>query len=609
MSGIVLVFRRDGQSVSTAELTGPVAALCRRGPDGSRVIAEANWGLGHLHFWTTPEEVGERQPLQSPDGRWALAFDGRLDNRTELLSRLGGSAGDSDATLVLAALEKWGNEAPSHLVGSFALVAIDALRERVLLARDPLGGRGLCYHLHEDLLVAASSPDAVLAAPEIPQQLDETRLALFLALLEPQDGSTAFAAVRELLPGHTLEVSPSESEDRGYWSPPLTIGLRGATDGFLAEAYLDLLDRSVAATLRANPGQVGILLSGGLDSTPVAALAARSLAATRRPPLVAFTWSFDRFPDCDERSWSREVAARWGIELHEVPCDDALPLTDLDEWPLDPGFPDLGIYRALTMRTLERARHLGIRVVLDGALGDLLFAGCDSWLHEAVRRSGLRKAWAAIRDARRLAGSLRWLPRRLAAPLLPWEARRRRGLRWPWLTDHAVALVGRHLEASPPWPPSCSAAERPERHAALFDPLNSREASNVFSESLLGVELRHPLWSLELVQFMAQVPADQLFLGGTTRPLARRAMEGLLPESVLKRSGKTSFEPLLRAALLGCGQSQIRSGLLARGSPAHRFLKSDFFTAEALAAEGAPGLGLVAWRAFLLNRWCASFHR
>lgn len=586
-----------------------MAALRRRGQDGSRALAEASWGLGHLHFWTTPEEVGERQPLQSPDGRWALAFDGRLDNRTELLSRLGGSARDSDATLVLAALRKWGNEATAHLVGPFALVAIDALRERVLLARDPLGGRGLCYHLREDLLVAASSPDAVLAAPEVPQELDETRLALFLALLEPQDGSTAFAAVREIIPGHTLEVGASESEDRRFWSPPLTVGLREASDGFLAEAYLDLLDRSVAAALRANPGQVGILLSGGLDSTPVAALAARSLAATGRPPLVALTWSFDRFPDCDERTWSREVAARWGIELHEVPCDDSLPLTDLAKWPLDPGFPDLGIYRALTMRCLERARDLGIRVVLDGALGDLLFAGHDSWLHEVVRRSGLRMAWVAIRDARRLTGSLRWLPSRLATPFLPWEPRRRRGLRWPWLTDHAGTLVRRHIEASPPWPPSCSAAERPERHAALFDPLNSREVSNVYSESLLGVEVRHPLWSLELVEFMAQVPADQLFLGGTTRPLARRAMEGLLPESVLKRSGKTSFEPLLRAAMLGSGRDQIRSELLASASPARRFLKPDFLTSAALAAERTSALDLVTWRTFLLQRWCATFQR
>jgi asparagine synthase (glutamine-hydrolysing) len=169
VSGIAAVLRRDGAPADEAVLRRVLDRLAHRGPDGERVAAAGPLALGHRHFWTTPEDVGEQQPISDTSGRWLAAVDGRVDNRGEVISALSlpgvEAAALSDAALLLRVFARWGTSGLARVVGSFAAAFWDSAERRLTLARDPLGDRPLCYAVTPEAVVAASEEQALLAHP------------------------------------------------------------------------------------------------------------------------------------------------------------------------------------------------------------------------------------------------------------------------------------------------------------------------------------------------------------------------------------------------------------------------------------------------------------
>lgn len=159
MSGILAVFDRTGQMVNPEVMRSMLAACPHHAIHGHNMVTVGPVALGHQHFWVTPEEHGERQPLVAKDGL-AITFDGRLDNRQYLLHLLQPRCAEpvrlSDATLVAHAYRRWGEMCPEHLLGDFSFALWDAQKHHLFLVRDALGGRELHYFTNEKWLVAAS---------------------------------------------------------------------------------------------------------------------------------------------------------------------------------------------------------------------------------------------------------------------------------------------------------------------------------------------------------------------------------------------------------------------------------------------------------------------
>ena len=152
--------------------------------------------MGHWHFWTMPEEVGERQPIKISVLPSTIVMDGRLDNRSELIHRLGIPMGEasqlSDATLALKAYAKWGEDYVNFFIGDFAIVVYDERDHKLICSRDPLGDRTLFYTILGNLVVIASEPRAIVDGLNLPVEFDDRALAHFFALRFPADGQTLF---------------------------------------------------------------------------------------------------------------------------------------------------------------------------------------------------------------------------------------------------------------------------------------------------------------------------------------------------------------------------------------------------------------------------------
>jgi len=523
--------------------------LSERGPDGWDVFQGDHFAMGHWHFWTTPEEVGERQPLELTGLPYMIVLDGRLDNRPELINGLKMNPLEgshlSDAALMLHAYDRWGQDCFKHFIGEFAIAILDQRRGELLCARDALGDRTLFYSCKETRIVIASEPWAVAGADVTGTELNESAVAHLFALRESEDGQTYFKNIYEILPAHGMLVNGFGERHWRYWEPNPSSQVRYNTDDEYAERFRELLEESVRCRMRSTT-PVGVLMSGGLDSTSVACLAARML---RPQALTTISYVFDELVDCDERQYIDAVKKEWGIRSIQLPCDNAWPLKDWQQWPHNPNQPEENPYRLLRERAYQKAKTEGLRVLLTGGFGDHLYSAGSHWFEDLIVNGHYREAGRELRLYFRYSG-WRWT---LQAGFLQHAARRMLN----FLPRRRT--VGKNLNP-PAWLTPFSAGYLAEKGNGLDPTLerysnmigldaaasSSGECSNASRHSL---ELRHPYRDLRLVEYVLSIPAYQLYYHGLYKHILRKSMRGILPDLIRARRQPTSLEPLyLRGA-------------------------------------------------------------
>lgn len=582
-----------------------------------------SWGwaaLGCRAFWSTPEESGERQPLVDPAGRFALLFDGRLDNREELARELGVSGEDaarsSDAALVLRRLAAGEGdllERFSRLVGPWALLLLDLRSREAHLARDPTGERMLCWHATPARLRVASEPAVLLADPEVPREMDETTLGAFLAARQPAPDATFFRAVRQVPAGCRVTLSARGERRDFFWSPDLRM-LRPRTEAESVERFRDLLTTAVRAQLRA-PGPAAVLMSGGLDSTSVAAHAAREQKRRGGPPVRAVSWRFRELEGADESEFAQAMMTAAGLDPVWIEGDGCWPLRGLDESTTDRSLPFDNPYRVLHAAACAASAAGGSRALLTGHSSDEMYHGVDAWwLRDALARGDWVAATAGVR------GELRyrkrpdvWTPgwRRSLAVLLLGAAGEEglRPRRPPdWLTPSARAA----LRDVPAPPPAWSAARHPEQAATLLAPFALMGiAAEMRRARQQGVELRLPFRDRRLLEFALRLPADHLARPGWRKRLVWLAGDGWLPDAVRLRTRMSDLGPLFARGIGERERETVRRLLSGPGPQLWRRWVEPAALEGFLDTAGAGGPGLptlVFWRCLAAELWARTWH-
>lgn len=526
-------------------------------------------------------------PAIDPAGRRALLFDGRLDDRAALAAELGlPAAGTPDPELVLAAFERWGDDCLPRLLGPFALVLWEPWRRRLLLARDPMGERTLCRAATAGALVVASTESAVLAHPEVAAELDRESVARHFALRAPRPGRTLFRGIAELEPGEALAVTPDGERSWRFWEPP-EVAERGRSDGEWADALREALEASVRCRL-AGRGAPAVLMSGGIDSTAIAALAARDASA----PVTAISWIFDELSSCDESAAIRRVVEHCGLESVTLAGDRAWPLAEPATWPWDAGRPYSDPFIRLLDGAGRTARRRGSRTLLTGYWGDQLFSGGAGWAGAlaAERRWGSLAAAAGQRLLDDPAAARRWARRLLGRSMEePFGD--------PW--SEALTPIGRELAGAVAAP-----AAAPTFGESLLGGFHVWMATGRYRMAeRLGVEHRDPFRDRRVVELVLRMPADQHLRGPQSRPVLRRAMRGLLPEPVRRRRDKTSLADLFRRGVLERERETVRV-LLAGGAWREYLRPAAVEAALSPAGAAVPAARLTTlWLALSFELW------
>lgn len=506
--------------------------------------------------WTTQRSPGSpqrgRAELGASDrrGHLHIATDLRLDERVGLARRLGVDPAEaretSDQALVLLAFERWGEGCFDELLGDGAFALLDERERRLYCWRDPAGVRPLYYRYEPGRRFVFSSDLRSLAAhPATPRRLDlaYARSALELGFGFQHPSRTLVAGVHKLPAGHALTVDASGVRVHRYWRPPIGGGRASRHDHDHVDELRELLGRAIRARLPEDGRGAGAHLSGGLDSSSIAVLAARELPGTDGRRLTGFSWapSFETVPpiDDDERDLATAAARMGDVPLRFAPlrASDILDVLCRD-LPLEPTHT-----LHYELATSRDAAEQGITTLLSGWGGDelVVFNG-RGYFADLARRGRWRTLHRELRRQEAVQGaSFRGAVRsRVLKPLLP-------------------TALNRALGWAPPPPPRVLPGElRPEVRALLADveplgepDLRERPGVHRMQRSLLtdghlqyrmeswashgatlGITYLYPLLDRRLIEFALRIPDHLYFKDGWKRWLYRTAMDGVLPDTV-----------------------------------------------------------------------------
>jgi asparagine synthase (glutamine-hydrolysing) len=542
MSGIVGIVNWDGTLVDPRLLSRMTDALKSSGPDGQHIWLGGAVGFGHASLRTERDAPPDPQPL-SLDGRTWITADARIDGRRELVRELTahGCYGLRDATdtaLILHAYRVWGESCVRNLLGDFAFAIWDGTRRRLYCARDHFGVKPLFYAEGPHFAVFSSTLDCVRVHPGVSSAVDDEAIADFLRVGGIQDpAATAFAHIRRLPAGHYL-VGELGVRAKRYWRLPVDGEIRYRRGTEYVEHFGELLEQAVADRLRSRA--VGVLMSGGLDSTAVAAVARRSLSADPSPfDLRAYTTVCDRLVADPERRHAQAAADALSMPIHFRVVDDYEVFERWDKPELRRPEPESDPLLALHVDQLSDAAAHG-RVLLTGYGADPAVRVPASYALDLVKRGEL---WRLATEL----GSYVVHRRRLPPIRLGVHARRWLGLdtRTPdecpaWLRPASGERPGRTPTEPPPIHQS-----RPHAYELLTSS-DWPQIFEIYDPGVTGVpvEVRHPFFDRRVVEYLLAIPALPWCFDKT---VVRLAMRGMLPDTVRLRPKTVAAEDPLVA--------------------------------------------------------------
>jgi len=585
MCGIAGFLHADSARPADAEtLRRMCATLVHRGPDGEGLHTDGPLGLGMRRLAVIDVEGG-RQPQFDADRSIAVIQNGEIYNYIELRAELEALGHrfvtQSDTEVLVHGYRAWGDDVVAHLNGMWAFALWDKPRRRLLVSRDRLGIKPLCWTWDGSRFAFASEIKALLAAG-VPAEPDWEVLDAYVAFGFVPEPHSLYRGIHKLPPGCNLVVEPGRAPElRRYWRPPIVDERDARRDERrIVQEFGALLSDAVRLQMRSDV-PFGAFLSGGLDSASIVTL----MAEQSQQPVRTFTIGFDA-RGYDERDLARRVAQRCRTDHVERVVQPADLETGLDRlgWHFDEPFGDGS---ALATDLVSQVARERVTVVLTGDGGDEVLSGYTRYQGEK-----LSQAWTHLPAALRTRAAPRVLD--AARALLPgtsgdrllraarvletanmsFEDRLTRKQSWSRAAVRAALLDVEHKHVRPAREfideamRDCPARD-PFHRLAWFDTtfmLPSQMLTKVDRMSMAhSLEARVPFLDHRLVELMSPVSARVKLPGMTRKHVLRRAMGARLPHELL-RAPKRGFNVPLREWFRGGSPIELLQRRVARGA-------------------------------------------
>jgi len=373
MCGIagVVQFERHAQ-IDTDVLRQMCAAMVHRGPDDEGIYSQGRVGLGVRRLSIIDLATGH-QPISNEDGTLWIVFNGEIYNhltlREQLIARGHRYHTNSDTETIVHLYEEYGQNCVDHLRGMFAFAIWDTQQQRLFIARDRLGIKPLYYRLTSECFLFGSEIKVILAHPGVDREANRDGLPEYLAFGYLSGRDTFFSGIRKLMPGHTLELQENgKIQIRRYWDLSFTDDDAHHTEHYYVQTYRDLLEQAVSSHLMSDV-PLGVFLSGGLDSSAVAAL----MTKIRRAPVETFSVGYAE-ESYSELRYARQVAKHLDSVHREVlvSCEEFFNALPQLIWHED---EPLAWPSSVALYFLARLAREHVTVVLTGEGSDETLAG------------------------------------------------------------------------------------------------------------------------------------------------------------------------------------------------------------------------------------------
>jgi asparagine synthase (glutamine-hydrolysing) len=623
MCGIVGILNLDGQTVIPARLTAMAEAIRHRGPDGDGLFVDGPVGFGHKRLSIIDLRTGQ-QPMTT--GALTVCFNGEIYNyvelRTDLIRRGHTFRTTSDTEVILAMYAEYGPACVERMNGMFAFLLHDASRRQLFVARDHFGIKPLYYHADERRILFGSEIKALLAYPGMRATPDLESVREYVTFQFVTGDRTMFAGVRKLKPGHRqlIDLDSGAVTTECYWEPGFRIDPYHTEEYFVVETRR-LLEDAVRLQLRSDV-PVGAYLSGGMDSSIIAMLAAPHAGG----PLHTFTGSFREGPEFDESRYARDVAGACGAVMHEIiPTErqfvDLMPrlVYQMDEPVAGPGlFPQFLVAQCA-------AQH--VKVVLGGQGGDEIFGGYARYLVAYLEQALKGAIYETTEEAEHIVSLSSIIPNlaslRQYVPMLQqflrqdvFEPMDRRYFRLIDRSGGAMGLFSGEFREG--YQPEAMFAQ----FQAVFNHPDTRSYYNKMTHfdlvtnlpALLHVEdrvsmassleSRVPLLDYRLTDLVTSMPPRMKFRGGELKYMLKRAAGSIVPTSVAERKDKMGFPVPLQQWVTGSAHRFFEDVLLSDRARQRGLFNTDE-VATLMRTESAYGRKL--WGLLNLELWYQQF--
>jgi asparagine synthase (glutamine-hydrolysing) len=616
MCGIAGIMSFSERPVFTSELHAMCGSIAHRGPDDDGFYFGRGVGIGMRRLSIIDLSHG-KQPVHNEDGTVWVVFNGEIYNYAEIRKGLEARGHrfytGTDTEVIVHLYEERGAACVEPMRGMFAFAVWDEKQQQLLLARDRLGVKPLYWAEVGGRLVFGSEIKTLLQLPEVQTELNWESVSHLFTFLSTPPRESIVKGIHKLEPGHVLVAAPGKGvRTERYWNvsfEPET----GRSEAYFVETLREKLKESVALRMVSDV-PVGAFLSGGIDSSAVVA----TMSGLTDDPVRTFSIGFTE-KEYDELEYARIVAERFGTVHHERVLEpDVLSVLDELTWYLDEPFGDSS---AIPTYFVSKLASEHVKVVLSGDGGDELFAGYERYRVFDHEQSSLGRIPATARKALGFVGSL-----------LPDGMRGRN-----WLNHVALSGLARYMDSVTlfrheqrrqlfrpeiyrqmahydPW--QALADQLPARRSDWLSTLQQLDLNAYLPLDILtkvdrmsmahSIEAREPLLDHKLVEFAATLPLDQRMNGGNLKCLLKRAMRGVLPDSIIDRPKRGFAVPLgrwFRGRLSGF----VGDVLLDPKSHARTFFDTRYI--ERLLRQHAAGreLDLHLWTLLSFELWCRRF--
>jgi asparagine synthase (glutamine-hydrolysing) len=568
MSAIFGLVHLDNKPVDAGDLARMGAALQAHGTEGGSQWQHGPVGLGQRQTIMTPQDRYEQQPTPSADGWCRLIVNGRLDNRPELLAlfQMDGPADMvTDSALILKAYERWGEACVHHLIGVFTFALWDERTQTLLVVRSACSSPSLYFYADKKTVAFASMPKGLFALADIPRKINEQYLAEYLARIGGEPDACLYHGLTRLVPGQMLRIQRDRWSLHTFWgdAPPKD-EIRFARDEEYVAAFLALFQRVIQDHLRCL-SPVGVMMSGGLDSTSVAAVAASlygekgwTLPTFTEVPRTHFDGAIIAGRYADETPYVEAMARRYEtLEANLIRTDGQVYIENLDAYfaAAETPFPNSS-NRVWYEGILQAAQSQGLLVLLTGESGNQTISwngnGLLAQLIGAGEWARLGREVQALARGKGISTAIKTLLTQGIVPHLPAaiylvldrvrslnasglgslaDWRQHSPIRPEFAAAHNIDELflarERHLLGRP------SGDTRTVRLRALVS--RSRRADGISEgyQARYGVTTSDPTGDVRLIDFCLALPESQYQRNGVSRWLIRRAMAERLPPEVL----------------------------------------------------------------------------
>lgn len=557
MCGIcgIAVPTKLNRRVNEAQLVTMRDAIAHRGPDGAGVWLDGAIGLGHRRLSIVDLGTGQ-QPMTNEDGTVWLTFNGEIYNHQELRPTLEARGhsyhSSSDTETVIHLYEEFGLAGVEQLRGMFAYAIWDARQRQLVISRDRLGIKPLYYALKEDgTLYFASEIKALVEARAVTPELNHNALADYTANRYTSGEETLFRGVKRLLPGHTLVWRDGKIKIERYWDLSFTKPNEQLSEKEYIKRFGELFRECVESHLMADV-PLGMFLSGGIDSSAIAAVMSKMV----QEPIKTFSVAFAE-PDANELVYARQVAQAFKTDHHEIVVSPEQFFAHLPALVYQEDEP-IAHPSSVPLYFVSELARKHVKVVLTGEGADELLAGYNKY-RVALYNLRLGRNYERLTPA-----FLRSLVSKQIKNL-PGASRARRILQRTFLCLPAeikdvyfdnfavysptmqqqlfTAETYEQMQVYDPYRTSLAYIEESDAES-LLDQLLAADLKTYLHELLMkqdqmsmaaSLESRVPFLDHKLVEFATHLPEAMKLRGWTTKYVLREAMRDVLPQEILTR--------------------------------------------------------------------------